>query len=794
MSILRPTPTTTSFQQVSTSLVDGSGFYVWSNAANWTNGIPSNNSIVDFDISAASNPGGYDDIATLTLGTLDLTQGALAVAGTLTINDLVLPSNNNDYAIESDTYLGAPAARLIINSITGNGAFIEADGANAFTDVFGTDTGNEYDVSGGGMVELHGSISNLTTLAMPSYSLDGGTIALASPGSVVSAVLGDLVIGDVLELAGTTVESVQYGTSSLTIATDAGTTTFTNVRYNNVDGLYSYTSSADTSTGLEAITLTGSPATSFEQNSTSTVDGFGFYTWSDAANWTNGIPGNGGVADISISSASNPGGYDDIANLTLGILNLTQGAIAVADTLTIGDLVLPSSNNDYVIESDTYLGSPAARLIINSITGNGAFIEAAGANAFTDVIGADTGNEYDVSGGGMVELHGSISNLTTLAMPSYSLDGGTIALASPGSVVSAVFGDLHTGDVLELAGTQVDSVEYGASSLTITTDAGTTTFTNVRYTAGETLATFAAHHDAFTGLEAIAFEVTCYAQGTRIAAAKGETKVEALLIGDLVKTLHAGLQKVKWIGTRSYAAPFANHAKVLPICIKAGALEENIPARDLYVSPGHAMCIDGALIHAARLVNGVSITQARQIDQITYYHVELENHEIIFAENAAAESFMGEYFRAQFHNAASYRALYPHGQAPEHICLPRLDTGFQLDAIRRRLAARAGIAAPPATGPLRGYIDQAGPDICTGWAQDSTAPETPVCLDIYAGDTRIGRVLANLYRADVRDAGFGTGHHGFEFLPPASITGPITIRRSTDGASLPWAEPVALYG
>ncbi len=497
--LIRPTPTTTSFQQVSTSLVDGFGFYVWSNAANWTNGIPSNGSIVDFTISAASNPGSYDDIANLSIGTLNLTQGALAVGTTLTIGRLVLPSDNNDYVIESDTYLGSPAALLTIDNITGNGAFSEAAGANAFTNVLATDTGNEYDVSGGGMIELHGAISSLSTLSMPSYILDSGTIALASAGSLVSAVLGDLVIGDVLELPGTTVDSVHYGASSLTITTDAGTTTFSNVRYNLADDLYGYTTSADTSTGLEAITLTGTAATSFEQVSASS----GLYLWSNAGNWTNGIPVNGEAVDFSISTASNPGGYDDIANLTLSIVNLTQGALAVADTLTVGDLVLPSDNNDYVIEADTYLGSSSARLIIGSITGNGAFIEAAGANAFTDVLGTDTGNEYDVSGGGMVELNGSISSLTTLSMPNYSLDNGTIALASPGSVVSAVLGDLVIGDVLELAGSTVESVSYGTSSLTITTDAGTTTFTNVRYNDVDGLYSYTSSADTGTGLEAI---------------------------------------------------------------------------------------------------------------------------------------------------------------------------------------------------------------------------------------------------------------------------------------------------
>jgi hypothetical protein len=65
---------------------------------------------------------------------------------------------------------------------------------------------------------------------MPSYSLDGGAIALASPGSLVGADLRDLVFGDVLELPGTKVEGFSYGTNSLTMTTDAGTTTFSNIR------------------------------------------------------------------------------------------------------------------------------------------------------------------------------------------------------------------------------------------------------------------------------------------------------------------------------------------------------------------------------------------------------------------------------------------------------------------------------------------------------------------------------------------------------------------------------------
>jgi hypothetical protein len=211
------------------------------------------------------------------------------------------------------------------------------------------------------------------------------------------------------------------------------------------------------------------------------------------------------------------------------------------------------------------------------------------------------------------------------------------------------------------------------------------------------------------------------------------------------------------------------------------------------VSPGHAICIDGVLVHASRLVNGVSVVQMGRVDSVTYYHIELENHEVIFAENCGAETFLGEDFRRQFQNVAQFAQLYPGERAPETICLPRLDSGFQLHAIQQRIAARAGIAIPPPhePGPLRGYVDQAGPKLCCGWVQDISAPEEPVCLDITVDGRTIGRVLANLYRADVRAAGYGSGYHGFAFWLPPGITGRIDAVRPADRAVLAWTETAA---
>ena len=78
------------------------------------------------------------------------------------------------------------------------------------------------------------------------------------------------------------------------------------------------------------------------------------------------------------------------------------------------------------------------------------------------------------------------------------------------------------------------------------------------------------------------------------------------------------LRPIKWIGRRSYSGRFGTGQKhILPVCVKAGALEDNVPRRDLWISPHHAMYIEGVLIEAKALVNGASIVQAEQVDRWT---------------------------------------------------------------------------------------------------------------------------------------------------------------------------------
>ena len=98
-------------------------------------------------------------------------------------------------------------------------------------------------------------------------------------------------------------------------------------------------------------------------------------------------------------------------------------------------------------------------------------------------------------------------------------------------------------------------------------------------------------------------DALCYLRGTRILSPTGQMAVEDIRAGDLVVTRFGSIQPVKWIGRQSYDWHFIqkNTAKI-PVRIKTSALGPNMPARDLYVSPGHSMLVGETLVLASALV------------------------------------------------------------------------------------------------------------------------------------------------------------------------------------------------
>jgi uncharacterized repeat protein (TIGR03803 family) len=312
-------------------------------------------------------------------------------------------------------------------------------------------------------------------------------------------------------------------------------------------------------------------------------------------------------------------------------------------------------------------------------------------------------------------------------------------------------------------------------------------------------------HDNGTVFEIgnVQFVVACFRRGTLIEIARGlQRKVEDLKIGDKLRTASGALRPIKWIGRRSYAGRFiVGRKNILPVCFKAGSLGDNVPERDLWISPQHAMYFasadhGGVLIEAKDLINGTSIVQPEHTDSVEYFHIELDSHDVIVAEGALSETFIDDDSRGIFHNAHEFDTLYAEEPpAPAHYCAPRLSEGYEVEAVRQRLMLRAELVhdagAPhqgtPQIGALRGYIDCIRASIIAGWAQNTGAPEAPVCLDIFADGKFIGRVLANIYREDLKAAGLGSGRHAFQFTPPVGLVfapEAIEVRRSLDGARL----------
>jgi hypothetical protein len=160
---------------------------------------------------------------------------------------------------------------------------------------------------------------------------------------------------------------------------------------------------------------------------------------------------------------------------------------------------------------------------------------------------------------------------------------------------------------------------------------------------------------------------SCFLLGTRIKTPKGEIKIEELRIGDNVLTASGETKPIKFIGRRKVSrertGPWNGDG---PVKISCFAIDGKAPHSDLYVSPAHAIFIDGILIRASSLVNDLTILADAKPEalSLTYLHIELDTHEAILAQGLAVESYQRDNLHA-FDNADEYVSLY--GSAGEPL-------------------------------------------------------------------------------------------------------------------------------
>lgn len=151
----------------------------------------------------------------------------------------------------------------------------------------------------------------------------------------------------------------------------------------------------------------------------------------------------------------------------------------------------------------------------------------------------------------------------------------------------------------------------------------------------------------------------CFAAGSRILTQQGEIAVEHLAIGDCVTTVEGEQKPITWIGHRRVdCRRHPEPGTVWPVRVAAHAFAQNVPHRDLLLSPDHAVFADGVLIPVKHLVNDGSVRQI-PLPQITYFHIALDQHAVILAEGLPAETYLDTGDGGAFANAQGPTALHP---------------------------------------------------------------------------------------------------------------------------------------
>jgi hypothetical protein len=188
--------------------------------------------------------------------------------------------------------------------------------------------------------------------------------------------------------------------------------------------------------------------------------------------------------------------------------------------------------------------------------------------------------------------------------------------------------------------------------------------------------------------------LSCYARGTRIDTPDGASAIETLAAGDTVLLASGELAPVRWIGHRHVdCRAHRSPEQVWPVRVAAHAFGPGLPRRDLWLSPDHAVFVDGVLIPVRCLTNNTTIART-PVAAVTYYHIELEQHGVLLAEGLPAESYLDTGDRGNFQNAAGPLRLHPDFPArtwEARGCAPLIVTGPMLAAVRAGLTQRAAM-------------------------------------------------------------------------------------------------------
>ena len=292
---------------------------------------------------------------------------------------------------------------------------------------------------------------------------------------------------------------------------------------------------------------------------------------------------------------------------------------------------------------------------------------------------ANTGTVF-IESSGTLRLDGSAS----ANIVNFKAATGVLDILQLGNVQSSfVIGSIQTGDKILLP-----NVPSGFT-LSFSQATGTLAVISSGTTLGDLV--FANPSTLTSGILAN-IVLQCFAEGTQITCPDGPRAIETLQIGDRVSLADGGAEEITWIGARRVeCARHPSPTSVNPIRVAAHAFGRNAPNRTLFLSPDHAVFVDGVLVPVRYLTNGTTIRQIA-VPEMTYYHFELRDHAIVLAEGLTVETLLPGADKTAFGGQAGAIALHPDFTAREweaRGCAPLTIAGPKLDAIRARLNKRA---------------------------------------------------------------------------------------------------------